>query len=215
MQTVSLNERTEYLPAQKDPLCCDIGVIYGERYTWIYDVGYGSIAASFLRSLPGEKRFVLSHFHEDHVGNLFHYGEDCGLMPPAIGDVRDEDLFVGSYTYRKFGRGTCVTEPITLGDGAGIRIFPFPSYHAKGCLAMESADGFVFLGDAVYPKDSGEQGIYNRSVITEQIRLLEELEAGKVLISHDRAYVMDKRAVLLFLRSLLKKGDPSSPFIIA
>ena len=67
---VTINDRISYLPGREEPLSSEVVVIKGDTYTWIYDVGAGEEALSYINGLEGEKYVALSHFHNDHTENL-------------------------------------------------------------------------------------------------------------------------------------------------
>lgn len=62
-----ISDKISYIPATENPLSADIGIIRDGRQTWLFDVGNGTAA---IDGLSGSFQVVLSHFHQDHTGNL-------------------------------------------------------------------------------------------------------------------------------------------------
>lgn len=191
-----LCDRIFYIEATASPLSADVGVIFGDRFTYIFDVGSDCRAADEINSLSGDKIVILSHFHRDHIENL----------PKIVRFGLYQSAFTGKYT----AAGTIVGSPVTLNDGIGIEIFPLPSSHAKGCVALISGD-YAFLGDGTYGAVTQNGARYNVSLLGEQIRLLGSLPVKYFLLSHNRPFVNDKEQVLDSLHEIYamrKKGEP-------
>ena len=133
MERIYITKYLSYWKATENPLSADVGVIEGKSGVWLYDVGNSGEAAANINALNGRKNIVLSHFHDDHIGNL-----------PKI---RYEQLYQGANTLRYTGTGTAVTEDIYVQDGVQLHLFPLPSSHAKGSLGLEVNETYAFLGD--------------------------------------------------------------------
>ena len=67
MAAAAINEKINYIEASDDPLSADIGIVQAESGVWLYDVGSGE---KNIEGLNGSYSIVLSHFHQDHTGNL-------------------------------------------------------------------------------------------------------------------------------------------------
>ena len=109
-----ISDKISYIPATENPLSADIGIIRDGGQTWLFDVGNGTAA---IDGLSGSFQVVLSHFHQDHTGNLQRL------------DI--QNLYVSGETRRHIGSGILVKEDLFLG---GMHLFPIPSSHCKGCL---------------------------------------------------------------------------------
>jgi len=200
-ERILIDRRLSYWKAPQKPLSADIGVLEGDRYTWIFDVGNGPEAAACLRNLPGPKRVVLSHFHQDHIGNWR--------------EVEFETLYQGAHTFRYTGVGEVIRDCRTLEDGALIRLFEIPSSHAKGCIGMEVDGKYAFLGDATYCTAKNTQGrlAYNANLLADEISVLRSLNAAYFLLSHDDAFIHKKEDVLSELEEIYARRDPQSAYI--
>ena len=118
MDAIVIDDRISYIEATEAPLSADIGVIHCNGVTWLYDVGSDERR---IASLQGEYNVVLSHFHQDHVGNF--------------GKIGIRTLYVSKETYAHLRQGTIVSTDLYEGD---LHVFPIPSSHAKGCLGPSS-----------------------------------------------------------------------------
>ena len=200
-ERIFIDGRLSYWKAMEEPLSADIGVLAGDKYTWIFDVGNRPEAVDCLRSLPGPKRVVLSHFHQDHIG--------CWR------EVEFETLYQGAHTFRYTGVGEIVRGSLTLEDGVQIRLFEIPSSHAKGCIGMEVDEKYAFLGDATYCTAKNTQGrlAYNANLLADEIKILREVRATYFLLSHDSAFIRKKEDVLAELEEIYARRDPQSAYI--
>ena len=196
---IPITDRLSYWKASSEPLSADIGVLKGRECTWIFDVGNGPKAAGCIKSLPGLKRAVLSHFHMDHIGNWR--------------EARAETLYQGAYTFRHTGMGEIVRGSLALEDG--VRLFEIPSSHAKGCIGMEVDETYAFLGDAVYCTAKHTQGrlAYNAGLLADELKVLRGIKAQYFLLSHDEAFIRKKEEVLAELEEIYGRRDPQSPYI--
>ncbi len=207
---IVLTERISYLKAEKEPLSADVIVIKGNRYRYFFDVGNAEHTAAYLTGLPGEKQAVLSHFHEDHSGNL--------------GRIPLETLYVGEWTERHLkkmkdldtktvGSRVTVSAPICIEDGVELEIFPVPSSHTKGSLALMVDKEYVFLGDALYPKTQAGRSAYNVQLLKEEIEWLKALPATRIFSSHEARPMKKKEVVLRYLEAVYKKRILGEPYI--
>ncbi len=176
-----INEHISYLPASEEPLSADVYFIKGKEYNYIVDVGVNDEALKAVSDCP-RKKVIITHFHEDHTGNV-----------PRL-DIHDEDLFAGPYSAKVLKRGTVVREKVSFDDGLLIEIIPMPSSHAKGCLAVLIDRDILIMGDSCYGHN--EKG-YNVSLLYDQIRLLKELEFTTAVMSHDERRHSKKKVIRL------------------
>lgn len=197
MQTLS--KQISYLPANVNPLSSDVGVVHGNKYEWIFDVGSNSEAVDIIQKIDKEKIVILSRFHKDHTDNL--------------GRVQYDALYCGSFTYEKLGKGIEVKEPLQFEDGVKITIFPIPSTHSKGAVGLEVNEEFAFLGDAIYGAVKNGKIVMNVSLLKEMILALNNLKADKFLLSHDTAFVKSKTTVISELNDLYQKRQKGEPYI--
>lgn len=196
---VTITDRISYLPGREEPLSSEVVVIKGEKYTWIYDVGDGEEALSFVKGFEGEKNVVLSHFHGDHTKNLSR--------------VTYHQLYQGANTRKYTGAGEVVEQEMTIMDGVKLTLFPIPCSHAKGCIGLIVDDKYAFLGDAVYPADKKGELLYNVSLLAQEIALLKEIEAEYLCVSHKPGFIYKKKAILAFLESVYRRRKSGEAYI--
>lgn len=197
MSWQKITECIAYFPASEEPLSADVGLVRGDRFDWIFDVGSSPEAARLVQGLQRETNVVLSHFHKDHTGNL-------DKIAPC-------EIYCGPYTQRKLGRGTAVRQPLARNDGVELLLFPIPSVHAKGSVGLEVNGEYAFVGDALYPSDKG----YNVSLLYETITALKAISAPYLLVSHERGFVRPKAEAIQKLESICRMRRPGENYIEA
>lgn len=194
MQANVISEKISYIPCEDSPLSADIGIIRDNGTTWLYDVGDGE---NRIPELNETCNVILSHFHQDHIGNLDR--------------ISVRELFVSKETYAHTHRGTLVTESFSMGN---LRIFPIPSSHTKGCLGLEIDETYAFVGDALYSKVKAGHYVYNAQLLQEEIAVLKKLHAPFLLVSHFLGMVRSKEEVLKELEEIYAQRVRNSPEII-
>ena len=193
MNRIEINERISYIEATEEPLSADIGIIRCGDTEWLYDVGNDERS---LAGLDGQYNVVLSHFHQDHTGSL--------------DKIRVGELYVSGATFRHTGWGTVVNGELTIGD---LRIFQIPSSHTKGCLGLEIGNEYAFVGDALYCKAKDGHYAYNAQLLKDEIEVLKELKASKLLVSHFKGLVRPKDEVIAELEQIYSKREKNNPDI--
>lgn len=188
-----INDRISYIEATEEPLSADIGIIRCGDTEWLYDVGND---VRSLAGLDGQYNVVLSHFHQDHTGSL--------------DKIRVGELYVSGATFRHTGWGTVVNGELTIGD---LRIFQIPSSHTKGCLGLEIGNEYAFVGDALYCKAKDGHYAYNAQLLKDEIEVLKELKASKLLVSHFKGLVRPKDEVIAELEQIYSKREKNNPDI--
>ena len=188
---IKVNDRISYIEASDDPLSADIGIVRCGGENWLYDVGNGEKSIS---GLDGCYNVVLSHFHQDHTGN--------------VGRIRVSEIFASAETCRHIGCGTVVTDELYFGE---LHIFPLPSSHAKGSLGLEVDGAFAFVGDALYSRVKDGFYIYNAQLLRDEIKVLKRLRADRLLVSHFKGLIRDKEEAIAELEEIYgmrNGGDP-------
>ncbi len=198
-ERIQIDDRITYWKATENPLSADIGVIEGDEYTWIFDVGYSEEAVACVQSLMKPKRVILSHFHTDHIANW--------------SKVDYETLYQGAHTRRYTRSGECVTGSVQLQDGVKLHLFELPCSHAKGSIGLEVNEKYAFLGDAIYCTIKDGRQVYNANLLAEEIKVLRSLKAEYFLLSHDKRFVRRKDVVLAQLEGIYAKRDNRSAYI--
>ena len=193
MKKITISERISYIEATEEPLSADIGIIRCGDTEWLYDVGNDERS---LAGLDGQYNVVLSHFHQDHTGSL--------------DKIRVGELYVSGATFRHTGWGTVVNGELTIGD---LRIFQIPSSHTKGCLGLEIGNEYAFVGDALYCKAKNGYYAYNSQLLKDEIEVLKQLKAQKLLVSHFQGLVRLKDEVIAELEQIYSKREKNNPDI--
>lgn len=193
MKEVVINEKISYIECSDDPLSADIGIIRDGDAVWLYDVGSDERAVS---ELTGNYHVVLSHFHQDHTGN--------------IGKLNMDELYVSNETQRHVRMGTVADKDIYIG---GLHIFPVPSSHCKGCLGLEVDETYAFVGDALYSRFRDGYYIFNTQIVKDEIAVLKKLKAPYLLVSHFKGMVRRRDEVIAELEELYRHREKNSPEI--
>ena len=195
---IKITDRISYIKATEKPLSADVGIIEGNEFCWIFDVGADESVPISLNKIQKPKNAVISHFHPDHMSNLEH--------------VDLNEIFLGANTFKYAKTGKIIDKGVFIDDGITIHIFPIPSSHAKGSLGMEIGD-YAFLGDATYSTTKQGKACYNASVLKEEIAVLEKLSAKFFLISHDEKFLRPKEEIISELLEIYSKRDPKESYI--
>ena len=191
---VDITDKIKYIESTEDPLSAEIGVIDSNGEKWLFDVGNNK---EKIKELTDTYNVVLSHFHLDHIGNL--------------DDIKINKLYVSKYTYEHTGKGIIVDDDIYINN---LHIFPIPSSHTKGCLGLEIDEEYAFFGDAIYSKSNDEFYIYNAQLLKEEIDLLKKLKANKLLVSHEKGFILDKEVVIIMLEQIYSFREKDNPLIL-
>lgn len=190
MKEIIINEKISYMECSDDPLSADIGIIRNGDATWLYDVGSDERA---ITELTENYNVVLSHFHQDHTGNMEK--------------LRIKEAFVSLETKRHVRMGTVADKDIYIGN---LHIFPLPSSHCKGCLGLEVDETYAFVGDALYSKFKDGYYIFNAQLLKDEIAVLKRLKAPYLLVSHFKGMVRRRDEVIAELEELYHHRDKNS-----
>ena len=194
---IKITDRISYIKATEKPLSADVGIIEGDEFCWIFDVGADESVPISLNKIPKQKNAVISHFHPDHMSNLEH--------------VDLNEIFLGANTFKYAKIGKIIDKDVFIDDGIKIHIFPLPSSHAKGSLGMEVCD-YAFLGDGIYSTTKQGRVCYNASVLKDEISVLKNLSAKFFLISHDEEFIKSKEDIISKLEEIYAKRDPKESY---
>ena len=195
---LSLGERVSYIKATESPLSADVGMFFGDRSLWIYDVGNNPDVSAELESIDSPKTVILSHFHPDHTGGL--------------AKIRAERIYLSAYTRKYIGFGETVTDDIYVRDGGELHIFPLPSSHSKGALGLEVGE-YAFLGDGIYTVQKGGRYFYNATLLRDMILCLKRLDAKTFLLSHDERYSLPGSEVIAGLEEIYSRRKKEEAYI--
>ncbi len=219
LRITRLDDNISYIEPTVNPLSANVVIINGKDAVWLYDVGshpdipdmlYDYITKSKVTvddevSLRKKKiNIVLSHFHPDHTGNLMKICDKAGGC----------EVYQGRLTYKHTHIGNVVEEDIYVDDGElSLHIFPLPSSHAKGSLAMEVNNKYCFLGDGIYAMQKGSGQLYNAGLLREEIEVLKNVKADKFMCSHKTPFERPKKVVIGWLESIYNKREKDNPYI--
>ena len=160
-----ITERIKYLPATCDPLSADVYFIEGDKYCYIYDVGNDDNSLHHINEVKKEKIVVLSHYHEDHVGNI-----DC---------INYRNLYVGKKTYETIGNGKLVEDVITINDGVKIEIIHCTSPHTDGSLILNVDNEYTLIANLYFTRPP-----FDRDKAIKMIDILNNINTKYFVISH-------------------------------
>ena len=160
-----ITERIKYIPATCDPLSADVYFIEGDKYCYIYDVGNDDNSLHHINEVEKEKIVVLSHYHEDHVGNI-----DC---------INYRNLYVGKKTYETIGNGKLVEDVITINDGVKIEIIHCTSPHTDGSLILNVDNEYTLIADLYFTRPP-----FDRDKAIKMIDILNNINTKYFVISH-------------------------------
>ena len=94
-----------------------------------------------------------------------------------------------------------------------LHLFPIPSSHAKGSLALEVDETWCFLGDAAYATQKNGQTIYNAERLLAEIRVLKNVRAPYFLLSHSEPFQQNKEDVLEWMEAIYEKRKRDESYI--
>ncbi|MBR6476953.1 MAG: hypothetical protein IKS85_00760 [Lachnospiraceae bacterium] len=192
MKEIVINDKISYIECSEEPLSADVGIIRDGKEIWLFDVGNDQRS---IEGLSGQYHVVLSHFHQDHVGNL----DKIGI----------KKLYVSKETQKHVNfPGEIVEKDIYVGN---LHVFPLRSSHAKGSLGLEVNETYAFVGDALYCKAKNGKRCYNAQLLREEIDKLKELKANYLLASHHPGLIRKKDEVIAELEKIFarrKQWDP-------
>lgn len=187
-----ISDRITYIPMRENPLSSDVIFYEGKGFLWLFDTGCGEEilkeTKEFLKNNDKRVKVVISHFHEDHITNIKYLDFD--------------EAFMSKQSYKYIGDGTLVEESIIF-DDEDVRIYRIPSSHAKGSLCM-CADGYCFVGDAIYSTMKDGKIFFNPQLLQQEIRFLEDIPETKLLVSHYDGLVREKDEVIKELKVFLQ-----------
>ena len=201
-EVIRINDRISYIKASTEPLSSDVIMIEGDEYSYVFDVGNNEEVAEYLNALPKKKKIVISHFHQDHTGNM--------------GRVLFDIVYVGKGTEKYLEEAMphqILCEPVSIQDGVELEIYPVPNSHAKGSLVLMVDKEYLFLGDSLYSKVQDDKYVYNAQLLKEEIELLKHLSAETVFSSHEVRPLKRKDGVVRFLEQIYVKREAGEPYI--
>lgn len=134
MAVIELEKNISYIEPTQNPLSANVVLIEGENNLWLYDVGNNPCVPQIISAFNTSNKkinVILSHFHADHIGNL--------------DKISYSNVYQGRLTYKYTKTGEILENDLYFRDGnMNLHIFPLPSSHAKGSLALEINEKYCF-----------------------------------------------------------------------
>lgn len=134
MAVIELEKNISYIEPTQNPLSANVVLIEGENNLWLYDVGNNPCVSQIISAFNTSNKkinVILSHFHADHIGNL--------------DKISYSNVYQGRLTYKYTKTGEILENDLYFRDGnINLHIFPLPSSHAKGSLALEINEKYCF-----------------------------------------------------------------------
>lgn len=203
MAVIELEKNISYIEPTQNPLSANVVMIEGENNLWLYDVGNNQCVPQIISDFnTSDKKInvILSHFHADHIGNL--------------DKISYSNVYQGRLTYKYTKTGEILENDLYFRDGdMNFHIFPLPSSHAKGSLALEINEKYCFLGDSVYAMQKGEKRLYNAGILKEEIEILKNIKAEHFMLSHRNPFDNSKDSVMRLLDGIYAKRKSGEPYI--
>ena len=94
-----------------------------------------------------------------------------------------------------------------------LHIFPLPSSHAKGCVAVEVNEEWCFLGDALYAMQKCGHNMYNVGILKEEINVLQDIKAEKFMLSHRTPFEKPKEIIMRWLGEIYDRRVKGEVYI--
>ena len=163
MNTISA--KIKYLPSTNDPLSADVYCIEGDKYYYVYDVGNDDRSLQYINQLSKEKIIIISHYHNDHTGNI------VGL--------HNRDLYVGKKTYEVIGKGVIVEDKLTIHDGVRIDVSYCISPHTNGSLIVTIDNEYTLIADLYFTRPP-----FECEKAMKMIESLRDIDTKSFVISH-------------------------------
>ena len=181
-----INSVITYIPASLEPLSADVYFIEGDICCYIFDVGNNKAALQEISAVKKEKVVILSHYHNDHTGN--------------IDKVNYKELYVGDLTKETIQRGTVVTDEFVIHDGVELLIQHCPSPHVNGSLIVTVNKEYTLIADLYFTRAG-----YDKELANEMLKELEALETKYFVVSHQQGEnIFEKQKLIAELKEYFK-----------
>ena len=216
MQKV-INEKICYIPCSENPLSADIGMIRENGETWLFDVGEGMENIASLLDTGEKYHVVLSHFHQDHMGNIgripaveIYASKETFKHAKAASDNASDTGIMRRDATENDTTWHIVDRERNIGN---LHIFPLASSHAKGCVGLEIDETYAFVGDALYCKVRDGYLVFNAQHLQEEIKVLKGLKAPYLLVSHHPGLIRGREECIAELEEIYQKRVKNEPEI--
>ncbi len=203
MNLTKINDYISYIEPTTNPLSANVVIIKTNKSIWLYDVGSNPDIPNIINELNVDNldiNIILSHFHPDHASNFdkinykhIYQGKNT-FKYTKVGDIVDSDIFIED-------------------ENIKLHIFPIPSSHAKGCIALEVNEQYCFLGDAIYPKNKRDFNLYNVSILKDEIDTLKTVKATQFMLSHKTPFSQSGKGIIKWLEHIYAMRKPNEVYI--
>lgn len=166
------------LPAVEEPLSADVFIIEGDTRYYVFDVGSSDAAYDAIMALDKPVTVILSHFHQDHTGNMNR--------------LSTAQTLAGARTMKYIAGGTLVDALMMIRDGVTIDVRPCVSPHAPGCLIATVDGAYTLIGDLTYARPGTGQGEAKG-----MLNVLKSLETKYFVPSHAQGNPLVAKDVLV------------------
>ena len=179
----------KHLSASNEPLSADVYLIDGNKYCYVYDVGNNDESLSIIEGISKDKVIILSHYHQDHVGN--------------VDKLQFRELYVGNLTYETIGKGTVVEDSYMIHDGITIEIKHCPSPHVSGSLIVTINKEYTLIADLYFTRQ-----VYDTALASEMLNTLESIDTKYFVVSHQvETSIFEKEYLINELKEYFNYGS--------
>ena len=189
-----INEYIQFLPMSDGPLSADVYVISVDNKTFVYDIGSSDESYVLVNSLDNPI-YIISHFHEDHMGN--------------INRLENRIIYLSKYSFDRSKKGIVIDKDTDL--SSHVEIVLIPSSHSKGSLGLK-VNEYLFVGDALYSGINKGRPSYNQNTLKETIDLINSIDIQFVIMSHDET-IFSKNEIIEKLSKIYQKRIKNEPYI--
>lgn len=196
---IKINDVYSIIKGSDDPLSCDVAIIDGNNYAYIFEAGANDSIADELNSIDKNKVIIISHFHQDHLMN--------------VNKLKYKKLYIGDHTY-KYTRTGDIVDDLNIDDGVRLHLFKLTNSHCKGSIGM-IIDDYCFIGDALAPTFVDNNYAYNVQKLKEEIDILTGLNYKYIVSSHSMDKPELREAVLERLNMIYLNREKNNPYIKA
>lgn len=196
---INVNGIYEVIKGSNNPLSCDVALIRGNNYTYVFEAGNNEEIIKQLNTIDN-KAIIISHFHQDHLAN--------------INKLSYKQLYIGDHTYKYTHDGVIINEELDIDDDVKFKLFKINCSHSKGSIGLQIND-YAFIGDALAPAIKKDGCYYNTQLLKEEIETLSKLNVQYLVSSHSMDKPIIKQEALDKLINIYSRKEKNNPYIYA